>query len=84
MTDLDQLTSGLLTDLYIGGKAVDVAEQAAASFAATPPRARAEILRAAFQLMTAQREDLAPLIGREGGHEGVLDYTEPRYVALGW
>jgi succinate-semialdehyde dehydrogenase/glutarate-semialdehyde dehydrogenase len=23
-------------------------------------------------------------IGREGGHEGVLDYTEPRYVAVSW
>jgi succinate-semialdehyde dehydrogenase/glutarate-semialdehyde dehydrogenase len=23
-------------------------------------------------------------LGREGGHEGVLDYTEPRYVAVSW
>jgi succinate-semialdehyde dehydrogenase/glutarate-semialdehyde dehydrogenase len=23
-------------------------------------------------------------IGREGGHEGVLDYTEPLYLAVGW
>jgi succinate-semialdehyde dehydrogenase / glutarate-semialdehyde dehydrogenase len=23
-------------------------------------------------------------IGREGGHEGVLDYTEPKYIAVQW
>ncbi|HEY0805507.1 MAG TPA: aldehyde dehydrogenase family protein, partial [Pseudonocardiaceae bacterium] len=23
-------------------------------------------------------------IGREGGHEGVLDYTEPKYIAVTW
>jgi len=23
-------------------------------------------------------------IGREGGHEGVLDYTESKYVAVQW
>ncbi|MFJ6084981.1 NAD-dependent succinate-semialdehyde dehydrogenase [Streptomyces sp. NPDC092369] len=23
-------------------------------------------------------------IGREGGHEGVLDYTEQKYIAVGW
>jgi succinate-semialdehyde dehydrogenase/glutarate-semialdehyde dehydrogenase len=23
-------------------------------------------------------------IGREGGHEGVLDYTEPHYIAVSW
>ena len=23
-------------------------------------------------------------VGREGGHEGVLDYTESKYVAVSW
>lgn len=101
MTQVDQLVTGLLTDLYIGGKAtpaaeggrfnvldpstgaviasvadggisdalaaVDAAEQASASWAATAPRARAEILRAAFELMIARREDLAMLIALENG-----------------
>jgi succinate-semialdehyde dehydrogenase/glutarate-semialdehyde dehydrogenase len=115
MTQTDQLVSGLLTDLYIGGKAVpaagggrfdvldpatgtviaavadawvddaiaavDAAEQAAASFAATPPRARAEILRAAFELMTAQREDLATLIALENGKALVDARAEVTYAA---
>jgi succinate-semialdehyde dehydrogenase/glutarate-semialdehyde dehydrogenase len=93
MTQVDQVVSGLLTDLYIertaipaaaGGRfdvldpaigtviasvadggvedaiaAVWAAEEAAASWAATAPRARAEI-------------------------EGVLDYTESLYLALSW
>jgi succinate-semialdehyde dehydrogenase/glutarate-semialdehyde dehydrogenase len=47
--------------------AVDAADKAAAAWAATPPRARAEILRKAFELMTAQGEDLARLISLENG-----------------
>lgn len=91
----------LLTDLYVGGKAVpaadggrfdvvdpatgsvittvadgtvqdaiaavDAAEKAAAEWAATAPRQRAEILRRAFELMTAQADDLARLITLENG-----------------
>ena len=91
----------LLTDLYIGGKAVpasdggrfdvldpatgkvlasvadgtvedaiaslDAAEEAAAQWAGTAPRERAEVLRRAFELMTAQAEDLARLITLENG-----------------
>jgi len=158
-----ELVSDLLTDLYIGGKAVpagdgvqdpatgkvitsvsdgtvedaiaavDAAERAAESWAATAPRERAEILRKAFELMTGRGEDLARLIslengkaladargevayaaeffrwyseeavrgigavttapfggvkqsgiGREGGHEGMLDYLETQYVAVQW
>jgi succinate-semialdehyde dehydrogenase / glutarate-semialdehyde dehydrogenase len=101
MTQVDQVVSGLLTDLYIGGKAVPAAgggrfavldpatgtvitsvadggiedalaavaaaDEAAASWAGTAPRARAEILRAAFELMSAQREELATLIALENG-----------------
>jgi succinate-semialdehyde dehydrogenase/glutarate-semialdehyde dehydrogenase len=95
------LTDGLLTDLYIGGKAtpasdggrfdvldpatgevvtsvadgtvedalaaVDSADRATAAWAATAPRVRSEILRRAFELMSAQAEDLARLITLENG-----------------
>ena len=115
MTQVDQLVSGLLTDLYIGGKAipatadgrfdvldpatgtvitsvadggvedalaaVGAAAEAAASWAATAPRARAEILRAAFELMTAQREELATLIALENGKALVDARAEVRYAA---
>jgi succinate-semialdehyde dehydrogenase/glutarate-semialdehyde dehydrogenase len=91
----------LLTDLYIGGKAVpagdggrvdvqdpatrevitsvadgtvedaiaavDAADRAAESWAATAPRERAEILRKAFELMTERSEELARLISLENG-----------------
>jgi succinate-semialdehyde dehydrogenase/glutarate-semialdehyde dehydrogenase len=115
MTQVDQLVSGLLTDLYIGGKAipaaaggrfdvldpatrtvitsvadggiedamaaVGAADEAAASWAATAPRARAEILRAAFELMTAQREELATLIALENGKALVDARAEVSYAA---
>jgi succinate-semialdehyde dehydrogenase/glutarate-semialdehyde dehydrogenase len=47
--------------------AVDAADAAAAGWAATAPRARAEILRSAFELMTARRDELARLISLENG-----------------
>ena len=115
MTQVDQVVSGLLTDLYIGGKAipaaaggrfdvldpatrtvitsvadggiedamaaVGAADEAAASWAATAPRARAEILRAAFELMTAQREELATLIALENGKALVDARAEVSYAA---
>jgi succinate-semialdehyde dehydrogenase/glutarate-semialdehyde dehydrogenase len=115
MTQVDQVVSGLLTDLYIGGKAVPAAgggrfdvldpatgtvitsvadggiedamaavaaaEEAAASWAATAPRARAEILRAAFELMTAQREELATLIALENGKALADARAETSYAA---
>ena len=115
MTHVDELVSGLLTDLYIAGKptpaagggrfevrdpatsaviasvadggvddalaAVNAADEAAASWAATTPRARAEILRSAFELMTAQREDLATLIALENGKALVDARAEVSYAA---
>ena len=102
MTDKNaELLNGLVTDLYIGGKAVpaaggrrfdvmdpatglrittvadasvkdaiaaiDAAHEAAPAWAATAPRHRAEILRRAFDLMTAGAENLARLISLENG-----------------
>jgi succinate-semialdehyde dehydrogenase/glutarate-semialdehyde dehydrogenase len=47
--------------------AVDAADAAAADWAATAPRPRAEILRRAFELMTARKDELARLISLENG-----------------
>jgi succinate-semialdehyde dehydrogenase / glutarate-semialdehyde dehydrogenase len=47
--------------------AVAAAEAAAEGWAATSPRARAEVLRRAFELMTDRGEDLARLISLENG-----------------
>jgi succinate-semialdehyde dehydrogenase/glutarate-semialdehyde dehydrogenase len=115
MTEVDKLVSGLLTDLYIGGKAIPAAAggrfdvldpatgtvitsvadggvedamaavaaaaDAAASWAATAPRARAEILRATFELMTAERAELATLIALENGKALVDARAEVSYAA---
>ena len=50
-----------------GIAAVDAAEAAAADWAARAPRERAEILRRAFDLMTARNDEIAHLIVREMG-----------------
>jgi succinate-semialdehyde dehydrogenase / glutarate-semialdehyde dehydrogenase len=68
----DPATSELITtvanaSVEDGLAAVDAAEAAAADWAATAPRRRAEILRRAFELMTARAEDLARLIAWENG-----------------
>jgi len=47
--------------------AINAAAQAAPSWAATPPRKRADILRRCFELMTAKAEVLANLISLENG-----------------
>jgi succinate-semialdehyde dehydrogenase/glutarate-semialdehyde dehydrogenase len=47
--------------------AVDAAEQIADEWAATPPRVRGEVLRRAFDVMTAAAGDLAVLVSRENG-----------------
>ncbi|HEY7101093.1 MAG TPA: NAD-dependent succinate-semialdehyde dehydrogenase [Mycobacteriales bacterium] len=47
--------------------AVDAADAAAADWAATAPRPRAEILRRAFELMTARKDELTRLISLENG-----------------
>jgi succinate-semialdehyde dehydrogenase/glutarate-semialdehyde dehydrogenase len=47
--------------------AVDAAQAALPGWAATPPRQRAEILRKAFELMTARSEQFARLMSAENG-----------------
>ncbi|MDF1604234.1 NAD-dependent succinate-semialdehyde dehydrogenase [Nocardioides sp. YIM 152315] len=69
---LDPATGAVLTTVADGTvddavAAVDAADAAAAGWAATPPRERAEILRRAFELMTERREEIAHLISLENG-----------------
>jgi succinate-semialdehyde dehydrogenase/glutarate-semialdehyde dehydrogenase len=83
---LDPATGTVITSVADGGvedalAAVGAAAEAAASWAATAPRARAEILRAAFELMTAQREELATLIALENGKALVDARAEVSYAA---
>jgi succinate-semialdehyde dehydrogenase/glutarate-semialdehyde dehydrogenase len=68
----DPATGEVLTSVADGTvddaiAAVDAADAAAAAWAATAPRERSEVLRRAFDLMTAQREQLARLITLENG-----------------
>jgi succinate-semialdehyde dehydrogenase / glutarate-semialdehyde dehydrogenase len=50
-----------------GLAAVGAAAEALPSWAATPPRQRAEVLRRTFELMTERTDELARLIVRENG-----------------
>src|SRR6187402_2430742 len=61
------LTSVADADVAEGIAAVDAASAAAADWAATPPRKRAEILLACFHAMMAEQEWLAQLISLENG-----------------
>jgi succinate-semialdehyde dehydrogenase/glutarate-semialdehyde dehydrogenase len=61
--------------------AVDAAAEAAAGWAATPPRQRGEILRRAFELMTAQADGLARLVSLENGKALVDARGEVAYAA---
>lgn len=47
--------------------AVDTAADAFPAFSALPPRVRGEMLRTAYELMTAESEELARLVSRENG-----------------
>ncbi|MFW3171795.1 NAD-dependent succinate-semialdehyde dehydrogenase [Geodermatophilus sp. CPCC 206100] len=47
--------------------AIDAAERAQQPWADLPPRARSEVLRRAWELMTAEADELARLIVRENG-----------------
>ena len=62
-------------------RAVDAAYEAGPALAATPPRERAEILRAAFEVLRANREDLAVLISREEGKTRAEGLGEMDYAA---
>ena len=61
---LTRVADGSVED---GLRAVEAAAEAGPAWAATAPRQRAEILRRAFELMTARAEELATLIVLENG-----------------
>jgi succinate-semialdehyde dehydrogenase/glutarate-semialdehyde dehydrogenase len=61
--------------------AVDAAEAASGDWAAAAPRARAEILRDAFELMTARSDEIAHLISLENGKALADARGETAYAA---
>ncbi|KAA0969354.1 NAD-dependent succinate-semialdehyde dehydrogenase [Aureimonas fodinaquatilis] len=75
------ITSVANASLEDGIAAVDAAEAAAASWAATPPRQRGEVLRRAFELMTARAESIAQLISLENGKALIDARGEVAYAA---
>ena len=61
---LTSVANGTVADATL---AVDAASAALRAWSATAPRARAEVLRKAFELMTERREELARLVVLENG-----------------
>ena len=64
-----------------GRAALDTAVDAQASWAATPPRDRGEILRRSFEMMTARADDLALLMTLEMGKPIPESRGEVTYAA---
>ena len=64
-----------------GLAAVDAAHRALPAWTATAPRRRAEILRRAFELMTARAEDFAKLMSQENGKALKDARSEAAYAA---
>ncbi|HEX3649634.1 MAG TPA: NAD-dependent succinate-semialdehyde dehydrogenase, partial [Pseudonocardiaceae bacterium] len=64
-----------------GRAALDAAAGAQDAWAATPPRARGELLRAAFDLVMARQEDLAELMTAEMGKPLAEARGEVAYAA---
>ena len=83
---IDPATGDVITTVADGSvddgiAAVDAAAAAAAGWAATAPRERAEVLRRAFELMTARADELAHLISLENGKALVDARGEVAYAA---
>lgn len=69
---LDPSDESVIAEVSLAGEqecdaAVAAAHDAGPAWAATAPRRRAEILRRAFEIMTAEADELARLITRENG-----------------
>ncbi len=85
----DPATGSVVADVASAGvaearEAVAAADRAAAGWAATPPRQRAEILRRSFELLVEHGDALAALIVLEGGKsrgdaEGEVAYAAEFY-----
>jgi succinate-semialdehyde dehydrogenase / glutarate-semialdehyde dehydrogenase len=86
MAVIDPATEDTLAEVGVASSeqataAVDAADEAAASWAATAPRERAEVLRAGFELMIERSEALAELIVLENGKAFPDALGEVRYAA---
>ncbi|HEX2809879.1 MAG TPA: aldehyde dehydrogenase family protein, partial [Kineosporiaceae bacterium] len=68
-------------DVADATSALDAAVQAGPAWAATPPRDRGEILRRAFELITARSDDLALLMTLEMGKTFAESKGEIAYAA---
>jgi len=77
-TVLASVASGTVEDAIA---AVDAADAAFAGWAGKAPRERAEILRKAFELMIARKEDFARLITLENGKARADALGEAAYAA---
>jgi len=69
---MDPATGAIVAEVEVAGqelcrRAVDAAAAALGPWAATPPRERAEVLRRAYEIMTAESEEISRLITRENG-----------------
>lgn len=62
-------------------EAVEAARTALETWASAPPRQRGEVLRRAYELMTAERDVIAELITRENGKLLADAYGEVAYAA---
>ena len=83
---LDPATGEVLATIASGSaddarRAVDAADRAGRDWAATPPRARAEVLRRAYELMTSRSDEFAELIVRENGKSWADATGEVAYAA---
>jgi len=82
----DPASGDVIAEVSLAGEAecdaaVAAAYQALGGWAATPPRQRAEILRRAWEIMTAEAEDIARLITRENGKVLADARAEVTYAA---
>ncbi len=68
-------------DIADADKALDAAEKAMADWAARTPRQRSEVLRRAWELMTARLDHFAHLITLENGKAGTDAKGEATYAA---
>jgi succinate-semialdehyde dehydrogenase/glutarate-semialdehyde dehydrogenase len=75
------LASVASADLTDADAALDAAERAMAEWAARKPRERSEVLRRAWELMTARLEDFAQLITLENGKARADAMGEAAYAA---
>jgi succinate-semialdehyde dehydrogenase/glutarate-semialdehyde dehydrogenase len=77
----EPLASVASADIADADRALDAAEKAMADWAARSPRERSEVLRKAWELMTARLDQFAHLMTLENGKAGVDARGEATYAA---